>query len=78
MDAIQVYCTKPGCSCLDCDTPDKSANPQHWPGVKDTPFTSLGHHVRITASDIYLVGGGGVGGYSPCVHWWSCSLTHPP
>ncbi len=45
-DALQVYCSRPGCSCLDCETPDNSAHSQQWPGAKDSLFSSLGHHVR--------------------------------
>lgn len=46
LDAMQVYCTKPGCSCIDCETPEDSATYQHWPGVKGQSFTRAGHMVR--------------------------------
>lgn len=49
-DAIQVYCSRPGCSCLDCETPDNSAQSQNWPGVKDSLFSSLGQHMTCPIS----------------------------
>ena len=46
MDAVQVYCIKPGCSCLDCETPEDSATPQHWSVSKGQSFTKhAGHQV---------------------------------
>ena len=46
LDAVQVYCARPGCSCLDCETPDDSGALQHWPGVRGQAFTSAGNQVK--------------------------------
>ena len=44
-DAMQVYCKKPGCSCLDCEAPDNSASRKRWTGATDKYFTELGYEV---------------------------------
>ena len=44
-DAVQVYCRKPGCSCLDCDAPPNSASKQEWTGATNKYFTELGYEV---------------------------------
>lgn len=50
-DAIQVYCSKPGCSCIDYSLPD-SSTPTHYADAGDKPFSELsaGYEVNI----IYL------------------------
>lgn len=45
VDAIQVYCSRPGCSCLDCEGPTDSDSLQQWQGVAGKTFTSAGHEL---------------------------------
>lgn len=44
-DAVQVYCKKRGCSCLDCDAPSNSATKQTWSGATNKYFRELGYEV---------------------------------
>lgn len=48
-DGIQVYCTKPGCSCLECDLPP--ATPKRWQRMSGDYFTEYddGYEVREAA-----------------------------
>ncbi len=47
-DAMQVYCSKPGCSCLECDIP--SAKPRQWQQKGGEYFTEYedGFPVQVT------------------------------
>ena len=46
-DAIQVFCSKPGCSCIDYALKDSSA-PTYWADAGEKPFSELseGYEVR--------------------------------
>lgn len=39
-DAIQVYCSKPGCSCIDYSLPD-SSSPAYYSDAGEKPFSEL-------------------------------------
>ena len=45
-DAVQVYCKRPGCSCLDCEAPANSGSRQEWNGATNKYFTELGYEVK--------------------------------
>lgn len=56
-DAVQVYCKRPGCSCLDCEAPTNSHSRQQWRGATDKYFTELGYelHCPIPSDQLSLL-----------------------
>lgn len=44
-DAVQVYCSKPGCSCLDCEAPETNGQ---WMGSSSVPFSELKDGYKVT------------------------------
>ena len=48
-DAIQVYCKRPGCSCIDYDLPDKT-EPIQWWDAGDKPFSQLSEGFDVSNS----------------------------
>ena len=54
-DALQVYCSKPGCSCIDHSLQDSSV-PTFHADAGDKPFSQLskGYEVRMTLLTILV------------------------
>lgn len=46
-DAAQVYCSRPGCSCVDYNIPEERAHT--WSGQQGTPFSELPHSFQLTS-----------------------------
>jgi hypothetical protein len=53
-DALHLYCSKPGCSCLDCNAPEGSSTVQQWSGARDTLFSELGYQLTCSVRSSQL------------------------
>ena len=51
-DAIQVFCSKPGCSCIDYSLKD-SSTPTYYPDTGETPFSELLEGYEVKAIRVF-------------------------